>query len=346
MRRAKYVLISRLLFLSLASIWLVNPVKAENEWRVAPDLIFKSQWLSESEPSPGKWASVGVDAYRQFGSDDKTYMTATIQLYQWCVSDRLRKPGVLKGLDDCELVSKASTLEFHVSGDGRFNILVGHPELPYGLEVPVATNETIRTLLTPRDTGLKLDWGVGVKGTIDEWAYAATITRGSGFEWENESKTGETPWAFAGRIGSATDAQRFLPNAGVGFSVFAAEALNPAGQLVERWRTAVDWVDYFGPVGVMSQISIGETEGRQVANGFLELNRSDSSEQFTAYLQYKTFNEEFRSGWEKADSVHLGARYALSDRISISMQVTRELDVFGGMGEQNVLDVQFRFRGE
>lgn len=329
-----------------AALLIPTSVWAETEWRFTPDVIFKNQWLSDSDPSPGKWLSIGVDAYRQFNIGDKTAVTATLQVYQWCVSDRLRKPGVLKGLDDCKLISKVSTLEFHASGDGKFNILVGHPELPFGLEVPVSTNETVRTLLTPRDTGLKLDWGVGVKGTIDGWSYAATLTRGSGFEWDNESTTGETPWAFAGRVGTATDAQRFLPNPGVGFSLFSAESLNPAGVLVERWRTAFDYIDYWGPVGMMSQVSYGETEGRRVTNAFLELNRSNADETLTGYVQYKTFNEDFANGWEQANSVHVGARYAITDKFTISAQVTRELEVFGAASGQTVVDLQFRFRGE
>lgn len=319
---------------------------ADNSWRVTPDFIFKSQWLSETEPSPGLWLSAGIDAYKQFNGKNSTFATATVQLYEWCVSDRVRKPPVLNGTDDCHLISKVSTLEFHVSGDGKFNIVVGHPELPFGLEVPVSTNETIRTLLTPRDTGLKLDWGLGVKGTLSQWSYSATLTRGSGFEWENKSRTGEKPWAFAGRIGTATDAQRFLPSEGFGFSWFTAEALNPAQIRVKRWRLAADWIHYLGPWGLMTQLSIGQTEGRDVYNFFGEVNRSTPDESLTGYLQYKTFNEEFTPGWQAAQSVHLGARYAVTNKVTLSAQIAREFEVFAGGRPQTIFDLQFRYRLE
>jgi hypothetical protein len=319
---------------------------ADTSWRVTPDFIFKSQWLSETNPSPGLWLSAGIDAYKQLNNKNSTFATATLQLYQWCVSDRVRKPPVLDGTDDCHLISKVSTLEFHVSGDGKFNILVGHPELPYGLEVPVSTNETIRTLLTPRDTGLKLDWGVGVRGTLSQWSYAATLTRGSGFEWENESRSGEEPWAFAGRIGTATDAQRFLPSKGFGFSWFTAEALNPAQVRVKRWRLAADWIHYLGPWGLMTQLSVGKTEGRDVYNFFGEVNRSTRDESLTGYLQYKSFNEEFVSGWQAARSVHLGGRYALTDKVTLSAQIAREFEVFANGRPQTIFDLQFRYRLE
>ena len=318
----------------------------DNSWRVTPDLIVKSQWLSETDPSPGLWLSAGIDAYKQFNGATSTFATATIQLYEWCVSDRVRKPPVLNGTDDCHLISKVSTLEFHVSGDGKFNIVVGHPELPFGLEVPVSTNETLRTLLTPRDTGLKLDWGVGVKGTLSQWSYAATLTRGSGFEWENKSKTGEDPWAFAGRIGTAWDSQRFLPTEGFGFSWFAAEALNPAQVRVKRWRLAADWIKYAGPWGLMTQLSLGKTEGRDVYNFFAEVNRSTPDESLTGYLQYKTFNEDFAAGWQSAQSVHMGARYAVTDKVTLSAQVAREFEVFAAGRPQTIFDLQFRYRLE
>jgi len=316
----------------------------ETLWRITPDLVVKNQWLSESEPSPGAWYSLGVDAYRTFNQGNRRLATATVQVYQWCVEDRLRKPGILKGTDDCELVSKVSTVNFHVSGDGRFNILVGHPELPYGLEVPVSTNETARTLLTPRDTGLKLDWGVGVNGSIGGWQYAATLTRGSGFEWDDQAKDGSTPWAFAARVGTDTGGQRFLPNPGIGFSFFKADALNPAGLLTERWRGAIDWIEYFGPWGVMSQLSVGETEDRSVYNLFAELNRSNASEDLSAYLQYKSFNEDFDAGWERAQSVHLGVRWAITPLLTVSAQISREFEVFAGGPEQTIFDIQLRLR--
>lgn len=335
-----------MLTLALTSALLSGQTQADNSWRITPDFIVKSQWLSDTDPSPGLWMSAGIDAYKQFNSEDSTFATVTLQIYEWCVSDRVRKPGVLEGTDDCKLISKVSTIEFHASGDGKFNILVGHPELPYGLEVPVSTNETLRTLLTPRDTGLKLDWGVGVKGTLASWSYAATITRGSGFEWENKSAAGEEPWAFAGRIGTATDAQRYLPDEGFGVSVFAAEALNPAEIRVKRWRVAADWVNYVGPWGLMTQLSLGETETRDVYNFFGEVNRSTPDERLTGYIQYKTFNEDFATGWERAQSIHAGFRYALSSKVTLSAQFAREFEVFGGGQLQNIFDLQFRYRLE
>lgn len=330
---------------SLAS--LVSPyLLAETQWRAAPDFIFKSQWLSDAEPSPGYWASAGIDAYRTFTLNGRSVATATVQLYEWCVEDRIRKPGVLKGTSDCKLISKVSKLNFLASGDGKFNIMIGHTELPFGLEVPVATNETLRSLLTPRDTGLKLDWGTGVNGTIDGIAYEFTLTRGSGFEWENKSADKRSPWAFAGRVGTATDRQAFLPSPGHGFSLFKGEILNPQGGLSERWRIAYDHIGYRGPLGYMAQISHGQTDGRDVTNVFLELNTNSPDERWVSYAQLKSFNEEFATGWERSQTWAVGVRTQLTPKIIGSAQISREPKKFFDQQEQTVFDLQLRLRLE
>lgn len=338
-------------FLSLAVPLFLGwnaPVFAEdNDWRIAPELILKNQWLSETNPSPGSWISLGLDGYKSFSINGKKFATASFQIYEWCVNDRARRPSVLEDKDDCQLVTKTSVVNFHVSGDGKFNILVGHPELPFGLGVPVSSSETLRSMLTPRDIGgLKVDWGIGVNGTVDGWSYAATLTRGSGFEWENEGRDGKSPWAFAARIGTATDSQRYLPVEGYGLSYFSSEGLTPNGAVVDRWRVAGDWVDYLGPWGVMAQLSVGETGSKPTRNYFLELNRSDQLERLVGYLQLKSFNEERMTGWEKASSVHFGARYQLTKVAILSAEISREFDVFGAAPEQTIIDFQLKLRWE
>ncbi|NCG05949.1 MAG: hypothetical protein GWP37_03175 [Gammaproteobacteria bacterium] len=346
-------LVRRGSILDLVTIWVITLISllasqshADTQWRVAPDLIFKSQWLSSAEPSPGYWASAGIDAYRTFNLNGRSFATATVQLYEWCVEDRLRKPGVLKGTSDCTLVSKVSKLNFLASGDGKFNIMIGHTELPFGLEVPVATNETLRSLLTPRDTGLKLDWGTGVNGTIDGVAYEFTLTRGSGFEWESESVDKRSPWAFAGRVGTATDRQAFLPSSGHGVSVFKGEVLNPQGGLSERWRIAYDRIGYRGALGYMIQLSHGKIDDRDVTNAFLEINTNSPDERWVSYAQIKSFNEEFATGWERSQTWAVGIRTHLTPKIIGSAQIAREPKKFFDQPEQTVFDLQLRLRLE
>ena len=326
---------------------LLNPqAKADTSWRIAPDLIIKSQWLSDLEPSPGYWLSAGVDAYKTFTFNGRSFVNASVQLYAWCVKDRIRKPGILKGTDDCKVVSKVSKLNFLVSGDGKFNIMVGHTELPFGLEVPVSTNETIRSLLTPRDTGLKLDWGTGVNGTIDGLAYDFTVTRGSGFEWEDRAVDGRKPLVFSGRLGTATDNQSFLPSSGKGFSVFKGDVLSPNDTISERWRVAYDQIDYIDSIGYMFQFSLGETDGRDVTNAFFELNTNSVDERFVAYTQLKSFNERFESGWQRSQTLALGFRYHLSGNFILSAQVSREPNQFFNTPQQTLFDLQLRMRLE
>ncbi len=94
----------------------------------------------------------------------------------------------------------------------------------------------------------------------------------------------------------------------------------------------------------MSQLSVGETEDRSVYNLFAELNRSNASEDLSAYLQYKSFNEDFDAGWERAQSVHLGVRWAITPLLTVSAQISREFEVFAGGPEQTIFDIQLRLR--
>lgn len=337
---------SRLAILSglTAALFAAAAEAAESSWRLTPDLIVKRQWLSESDPSPGDWYSFGIDAYKNFSLNGKNFAALTVQVYGWHVQNRIRKPGVLEGLEDSRLISKVSTINFNLSGDGKFNFLVGHPELPYGLEVPVSTNETLRTLLTPRDTGLKLDWGLGANGTINGLSYATTLTRGSGFEWDSKAKDGKAPWALAGRIGTATDQQGFLPAEGIGLSFFLGNTLQADQTRVERWRIAGDVVHYYGPVGILAQLSYGQTDKRDTINAYAELNRSTASETCVAYLQFKSYNEAYPSGWEHALSVSAGIRYAVALHSTFSLQISRDVSGFFATPEQSIIDAQMRFR--
>jgi len=129
-------------------------------------------------------------------------------------------------------------------------------------------------------------------------------------------------------------------------SYFSSEGLTPNGAVVDRWRVAGDWVDYLGPWGVMAQLSVGETGSKPTRNYFLELNRSDQLERLVGYLQLKSFNEERMTGWEKANSVHFGARYQLTKVAILSAEISREFDVFGAAPEQTIIDVQLKLRWE
>ena len=106
----------------------------------------------------------------------------------------------------------------------------------------------------------------------------------------------------------------------------------------------VDGIFYSGPVGLMGQVSVGETDSRETVNGLGEINLLSRSAKVAGYLQLRSFNEKFGLGWEDAWSVVAGARFTPNTHWAVSFQVERELTTFGKKPEQSIFDFQLRYR--
>jgi hypothetical protein len=94
----------------------------------------------------------------------------------------------------------------------------------------------------------------------------------------------------------------------------------------------------------MGQISAGETDSMDTVNGMTEINVINRSEVVVSYLQLRSFNQEFASGWQDAWSAVVGTRITPDTHWAISFQVERELTTFYSKVEQTILDVQLRYR--
>lgn len=305
------------------------------------DFSTRAQYLTEDAPSQlGFFNSIGIDASKTYASGNRDIVTLNLQVNLWCINGLTRRPGFFDGEDDCQFVSKVTTANFAVRGDGKLNFLVGHPEVPYGLEVPVSTSQTLRQLTNARNLGLKLDWAVGLNGTIGGLHYATTYGRGSGMKYKND----HDPFSFAGRIGTATDSEAFLGDPGAGISLFYGDVLTRTGAISERWRVGLDGIVYRGPVGLMGQLSVGKTDSRDTINGLAEVNLISRNAATVGYLQLRTFNEKFGTGWKDAWSVVAGARITPNTHWAVSFQIERELTTFGTNPEQTIIDFQLRYR--
>lgn len=305
------------------------------------DFSSRAQYLTEDAPSQlGFLNSIGIDSSKTYSAGNRNIVTLNLQVNLWCINGLTRRPGFFDDEDDCEVVTKVTTANFAIRGDGKLNFLVGHPEVPYGLEVPVSTSQTLRQLTNARDLGLKLDWAVGFNGTIGSLHYATTYGRGSGMKYKNTND----PFSIAGRIGTATDSEAFLGDPGIGLSWFLGDVLTRSGGISERWRVGLDGIFYRGPVGLMGQLSLGETDSRDTVNGLAEINLISRSATTVGYFQMRSFNEKFTSGWKDAWSAIAGVRYTPNFHWAVSFQIERELTTFGNKPEQTILDVQLRYR--
>ena len=316
---------------------------AANSWQRAIETIVRGTDMDASGVRGiGRLYSLGLDSRRVFLGQNRNLATVVVQIDVWCTDNQAHRAGFFDHDHDCEPAVRATTANFHISGDGRFNFLVGHPEVPFGLEHAVTSNRTLRSLLTPRDLGIKADWGFGINGTLNGLSYASTLTRGSGMEYKHKNQ----PWAWAGRIGTAFNSQRFLPQPGLGVSWFKGEILGRNGTTSERHRVAVDAIRYVGRFGLLSQVSMGKTDRIKTWNLMLEANVSNGLESKVGYLQFKSFNEQSNTGWQAANSVTIGVRLGGIHGWTYSAQFTRELTPLSKSNTQSIFDLQFKYRWE
>ncbi len=343
--RSERTCIIHLLFVfQLLGMSQSNEANAD-EWsdglRWTVDLSSRAQHLSGDGAShTGYWNSIGLDANKVIAGKSSDFATVNLQLNLWCIDELSRRPAIFDDSKDCKLVSKVSTLQLAASGDGKFNILLGHAEVPYGLDFSVSTNQTLRRTPNQRDLGLKLDWGIGVNGTVSGITYATLLSRGSGMEYKNR----KDPWALSGRIGTATDGEAFLGVEGFGFSWFYGDILTRTGNISERWRLAVDGVKYYGGIGFMAQLSVGETDDRETINALTELNSISRNASTVGYIQLQAFNQRSSAGWEDALSAIIGIRYTPDQNWTASLQLEKEISTFGHKAQQTILDAQLRYR--
>ena len=321
----------------------VIAAEQKNNWRNAFEVVARGTYLADADSQKlGVLYSMGLDARKVFVGKKRNLATANLQLDMWCTDNQARRPAFFEHDHDCEPVVRNAFINFHASGDGKFNILVGHAELPFGLEVPVSTSKSLRTLLTPKDLALKVDWGVGVNGTLGKYDYSAFLSRGSGIEYRHRND----PWSFTARVGHSVNRQRFLPEPGFGLSIFTGDVLLGNGQISARDRIAVDGVTYFKRFGLMSQFTFGDTDGRDTWNGLLELNWSNGTESRVGYFQLKSYNEDFQSGWKRAEKASIGARFGEIAGFTWGIQYTREFGSFDSNSDQDVIDFQLKYRWE
>ena len=217
-------------------------------------------------------------------------------------------------------------------GRGRFNVRVGHFEIPFGLEHVVNTNGTLRDFMHGQNLGLKADWGAGVNGTLGGAEYQFTVSRGT-----RNAPFAQSPSAvFAGRVGTPSNG-----NVVVGASAFSGLERRRFGADVARdprpgtacWRRR--------PSATIAQEDPGTRLG--AANTLVEVNRTTGDDRALAYLQGRFFRQETADGWTSAVSTAAGIRFAVDTHWSVSAVLRHALRP-SSSGQGRVVRAQLRYR--
>ena len=303
-------------------------------WTV--DLSSRVTWFeSLDEVSPEN--VVGLDLHKVFSSSGRDWGTMILQLYLTRIDNHPSPPPFIEGSDDWELVPRIANFNFTGFGSSKFGIRIGHFEIPFGLEVPIDSNGTLRQLPTAREFGTKVDWGAGINGVLlsHELEYEVTLSRGSGVEYFDR----DNPFIAAGRI--ATRDGRFPT---FGLSALHGEVAGRAGTSTRRTRVGLDAQSFLGVFGMLAQLSAGEDDDMHVANGYVEVNRCNSTETLLAYCQATVFTQDREDGWVDASYLAPGIRYKPDSHWNLSGQFERTITEFSGKNEASVLRVQARYR--
>lgn len=138
---------------------------------------------------------LGLDIHKVFSNKTQDIGTLTFQPYIVKLNNVAQAPFIFDHGNDTELTWRIANFNYTALAQGKFNIRIGHFEVPFGLEHHVDTNGTLRQL-TINDRGIKADWGISVNGILPNLEYEIALTRGSG----NDIKSTENPHIFSGRI--------------------------------------------------------------------------------------------------------------------------------------------------
>ncbi len=326
-----------------AALLVSNPLAAD-DWgdnlRWSFDATSRSQYITSGDNRLGYQTMLGLDAQQVITGRDRNIATLTLQLYTTRADHLRRAPPYIGEDGEWKFLPKVNTINFHINRNGRFNFLIGHPELPYGLEMPISTAGTLRQLLTGKNLGLKVDWGIGINGTLPTMSYAMTLTRGSGVDYHRNGR----PWALAGRVGGKLNSQDYIGEPGFGFSWFAGKVRTPKNTMVDRRRIGLDGQWYRGFFGFMAEVSFGEDDDSNVINSFFEINRINRNAKFTAYMQARWLRRQLDGAWQDASSWTAGFRFTPSERWALSLQFEHESEVPADRPTDNIINFQFRFR--
>ena len=294
----------------------------------------------------GSVAFIGLDLHKVFSDDHGDYATLIAQPYLTKLNS-VKGSHFFEGNNDWELVNRIMNVNFTRIGGDNVNIKVGHFEVPYGLEQPINTNGTLRDMFSPKNLGVKGDWGVTLNGLLTNYEYEIGVTRGTG----NEFFDSEDPYAVAGRLGTKRDENLVLglsffrgslwnPGALGGYKAGLADPSTVTGNIIDRQRYGVDVQYHFEtPWSLLAEFNWGQDFDRDVFNSLLELDYYQASKSVMWFTQFNYLSEKYSAtmgGWEASITGAFGLRWTPNNNWALSVLCVQEMSAKhpGGVDKQ------------
>ena len=277
----------------------------------------------------------GYDLFKVLSSKQGDYATIVLQGFATRLDNNPAPPWFFEGPTDWLWVHRMFYINWKLAPRDTMNLKVGHFEMPFGLEMGIDTNGTLRQVGTAPNLGIKADWGLTLNGVSSGLEYEFGISRGSGNEWD----TAGSPYAFVGRVG--TD-----PTKGwwVGVSGFAAE-LSRTDTTIERRRVGVDAGLEFGAWTLMGEMSGGNNGSDDALHMIGELNWRDPTERWFGYGQLRTQKaKNSTTGWEGSSESVLGVEWAPDRHWTMSAEWVQNLERTSSGSRDATMRLQMRYR--
>jgi hypothetical protein len=282
---------------------------------------------------------LGIDMHKVFSNASGDWGTLLLQPYLTRINNVAMHPPFFDSNYDTQIEFRICNFNYTGLAGGRFNIRVGHFEIPFGLEQVINTNGTLRDYIHGPNFGLKADWGITVNGELPAFEYEVALSRGSGNYWRSAGD----PYIVSGRIATPQDRSW-----SVGLSGFRGDVYAPAEPdgTFRRSRVGLDGQWYWHQFGLLGEVSAGRDESRSVVNALAELDYSSVDGVWLTYLQLRRFSIERPGGAsnDSAVSTALGITFDPDNHWSFGLQWSHDFTTFAGAPDSNVIAGQVRYR--
>ncbi len=282
------------------------------------------------------WSSqdvYGFDLHKVFTGPNGDYGTLVFQPYLVHLKNIPNPPFFFDDGDDWQLTWRIANFNYTGFAHGKFNVRVGHFEIPFGLEQNIDTNGTLRQY-SFSNRGIKADWGVSINGNLNNLDYELALTRGS----SNEILSRDDPYILSGRIGTPSH-----QNTIYGFSYFYGNVL-AGDQTIRRKQLGLDIAHYFKQWEFLSELSGGENDNTETINWLGEISWRNLFESIHLYTQAKTSLSKINNKWEDGMGVSVGIDWKLHKQLSLGSQVIHEFDNPKGSNADLTASFQLRAR--
>ena len=280
---------------------------------------------------------VGVDIHKVFSGDTADIGTLILQPYIVKLNNVNNPNFIFDDGNDTKLTWRIANFNYTALNQGKFNIRLGHFEVPFGLEYQIDTNGTLHQL-TAAQRGIKTDWGFSFNGIMPRFEYEVALTRGSGVDFSSS----DNPHLFSGRVGTLSN-----KNIVTGLSWLTGDILAANG-VIEQKKVGLDASYYYYQWQFMAEQSIGKMAGNNTLNGFVELLWRNARENLSIYTQVDyqraEIDHEVSSRRDSTSYWTAGVQWLSEDGIDISAQYKQNLKQAEGADIAPSLSLQLRYR--